>query len=66
MRNGMEIGRYHVYIRDVYILNDGIWDCYMEYAQYTLQYMYTNYGIQERFILMITISDDMKNKLGMK
>ena len=55
-----------MYIRDVYILNDGIWECYMEYAKCTLQYMYTNYGIQERFILLITISDDMKNKLGMK
>ena len=57
---------YHVYIRDVHIRNDGIWEFYMEYAKYTWQYMYSNYGIHETFILMITISDDMKRQLRMK
>ena len=54
---------YHVYIRDVHIRNDGIWECYMEYAKCThcktcipiMKYM-TN------FILLITIWYDMRNR----
>ena len=49
MRNWMGSCGYHVYIRDVHIRNDGIWECYMEYAKCTLQYMYTNYDIHDTF-----------------
>jgi len=49
MRNWVGSCGYHVYIRDVHIRNDGIWECYMEYAKCTLQYMYTNYDIHDTF-----------------